>query len=356
MPCDDSPTNRQGPMDEQAVPDESLIAPRWFDWRRALSFQRISALYIWAGIIIIFAVWIPETFLTSATFVSLAGDQAVTTMVALGLIVALATGLFDLSVGAVLGSSAVLCAYLMVDKNWNPALAVVVTLLFGLAVGVVNSIVVVRFQVDSFIATLGMSSVLVAFQEWLTGNQQIIGLSSGYKRIATLKPLGIPIPFFYMLVLAVVLWYVLQLTPLGRYLYATGGSREIARLAGVRPERWMSMSLVVSAFVASAAGVVVLARTSGAGPTLGGSYLLPVFAASFLGATQFIPGRFNVWGTVVSVFVLATGTKGLQLAGLQPWVDKLFYGAVLVIAVILAGPTGVGRRLAGRRRTTGVPQ
>ncbi len=93
----------------------------------------------------------------------------------------------------------------------------------------------------------------------------------------------------------------------------------------------------------------MLARVSGAGPTLGASYVLPVFAATFLGATQFQPGRFNVWGTVLAVYLLGTGTKGLQLAGFEPWVDKPFYGAALIIAVALAGFEGRQRlRRKGR--------
>jgi len=339
-------------MEQTTVAERSTYSPTKFDWASALSFRKISAIYVWIGIIVLFGLWVPDTFLTSTTLVALAADNAVTTIVALGLIVALATGVFDLSVGAVLGSSAVLCAYLMIQQDIHPVLAIAITMFYGFCVGVINATVIVRFKVDSFIATLGMSSVLIALQEWLTKNQQIIGVSAGFKNIATLKPLGIPIPFLYMLLLAIILWYILQLTPIGRFLYATGGSREISRLAGIRPERWIWVSLITSSMVASFAGIVVLARISGAGPTLGGSYLLPVFAAAFLGATQFTPGRFNVWGTVVAVFVLATGTKGLQLAGFKPWVDKLFYGVVLVLAVILAGMSSNRRSLRWRRTET----
>ena len=341
-------TNTQtAPETKSADRSGSTAAPK--PWRSALSFQRTSGLYVWAALIVLFAIWVPDEFLTSTTWTTLASENSVTTIVALGLVVALAAGAFDLSVGAVLGASAAMCAYLMVERSWNPVLAIVVTLLVGALVGTVNGLIVVRFKVDSFIATLGMSSALLAFTEWLTDNQQITGLPDSFKEIATLKPLGIPIPFFYMLGIAFVLWYVLQLTPVGRFLYATGGSREIARLAGVQPERWVFMSLVTSAFVASIGGIIVLARVSGAGPTLGASYVLPVFAAAFLGATQFQPGRFNVWGTVLAVYLLGTGTKGLQLAGFEPWVDKLFYGAALIIAVALAGFEGRQRlRRKGR--------
>jgi ribose transport system permease protein len=322
-------------------------------WRSAFAFKRISGLYVWAAIFILFSLWVPDKFLTKVTWTSLAADQAVTTIVALGLVVALAAGVFDLSVGAVLGASAAITAHLMVEEHWNPVLAMLAALVFGLVVGLVNGIIVVRFKVDSFIATLGMSSVLTGLTEWLTKNQQIVGISNGFKKIATLKPLGIPIPFFYMLAIALVLWYILQLTPIGRYLYATGGSREIARLAGVRPERWIYVALLTSSFVASIGGIIVLARVSGAGPTLGATYVLPVFAAAFLGATQFQPGRFNIWGTVVAVYLLATGTKGLQLVGYDPWVDKLFYGAALIIAVALAGFEGRQRLRARRQAAAG---
>ena len=311
------------------------------------AFKRVSGLYIWLLVILVFSLWIPDLFLTEVTWTTLAAEQAVTTIVAVGLVVALAAGVFDLSVGATLGMAAAITAHLITREGWPAWAAVVVALGFGALVGLVNGLVVVRFKVDSFIATLGMSSVLFALLQWITENQQIVGLPSSYLDLASTKILGIPLPFYIMLVLALVLWYVMEWTPLGRYIEATGGNREAARLAGVPAQRLIVLSFVVSGTVAALGGVVVLARISGASPTLGNEYVLPVFAAAFVGATQFRPGRFNIAGTVVAVYLLATGTKGLQLAGAEPWITQLFYGIALILAVGLAS---LERRERTKRR------
>jgi ribose transport system permease protein len=129
---------------------------------------------------------------------------------------------------------------------------------------------------------------------------------------------------------------VLERTPLGRRVYATGGNLEAARLAGVRVTTVVVAALIACATIAAFAGVIVSANLATGDPTIGPAYLLPAFSAAFLGSTQFRGGRFNVWGTIVAVIVLATGVKGLQLAGAPIWIPDLFNGAALLLAVGLA--------------------
>ena len=305
-------------------------------WKQRLAFRRISGIYIFVVIFAIFAIRIPDTFLTTSTWSSLLSEQAVTTLVAVGLVVALASGVFDLSVGAVMGCSAAVTAYLVVNSHWSVWPALAASIVFGLLVGCLNALVVVKFRVDSFIGTLGMQSVLYAILLWVTNGQQIVGLPSVFLSMAYNKFLGIPLPFYIMLVVAFGLWYMMELTPLGRFIEATGGNRDAARLAGVPTTRLMSFAFLMSAVVAALAGVVLLSRVSGAAPNTGADYVLPVFAAAFLGRTQFRPGRFNIWGTVLAVYLLAMITKGLQLEGAQPWLTNLFYGVALILAVSLS--------------------
>ncbi|MBN9619243.1 MAG: ABC transporter permease, partial [Actinobacteria bacterium] len=159
---------------------------------------------------------------------------------------------------------------------------------------------------------------------------------TGFQRIANAEPLGIPILTIYVVVLAVVVWYVLQHTPLGRRLQATGVNADASRLAGIRTGRFVFGALVATGGFASIAGILVAARISTISTSVGPPYLLPAFAACFLGTTQFRPGRFNVWGTLVALYLLATGVKGLQLAGGQLWVTDLFNGVALIGAVSIA--------------------
>src|ERR1700712_1594111 len=128
----------------------------------ALSFRRSSALYVWAAIIVVFAIWTPDTFLTSTTLKTLLGEQAITATLAVGLTVPLAAAAFDLSVGYTLGLASVVVAWLVGVHGMAIGPAIVITLLTGAAVGALNGILINWIHIDSFIATLGVGSCLVA--------------------------------------------------------------------------------------------------------------------------------------------------------------------------------------------------
>jgi ribose transport system permease protein len=320
-------------------------------WARLAPY---SGLLIWAVLILFFALKLPDTFFTMSTLRSVASDQAITGLMALALLAPLAAGVFDLSIAGTMGLAVILVAYFQAKQGMNPVLAILLTLLIGIGIGVLNAIVVVKLRVDSFIGTLGMSSVLLAAIEWPTGGEQIFtGIPASFTDLASWRPLSIPVPFFYMLVVAAVIWYFLGYRQVGRYLYAIGSNPEAARLAGVRTDLLRAMSLVLSAFIASLAGVLFTAKIGSATTDSAGSYLLPAFAGAFLGATQIISGRFNVPGTLLAIYLLATGVKGLQLLGQPDWVNDLFNGCALILAVAMAG--FVERRVAGARRRGGAP-
>ena len=178
-----------------------------------------------------------------------------------------------------------------------------------------------------------MTSVLTAVVTAISGGEQIIGLPQSFSNIASNEIFGIALPVYMMLVVAVVVWYVLEHTPPGRRTYATGGNPEAARLTGVRTRTILVVSLIMGSAIAGFAGVIVTARSGASAPDVGVGYLLPAFAAAFLGSTQIRNGQFNVWGTVLAVYVLAVGVKGLQLAGAPIWLPDLFNGVALAVAV-----------------------
>lgn len=217
---------------------------------------------------------------------------------------------------------------------------------------------ITRLRIPAFIATLGVSSLLTAAVAWISSSQQIVNLPAGFAEIGTGQLFGLTYPFYIMLVVSVLLWYELERTDVGRRVYATGGSKEAAALAGVRTSRVILFALITCGVVSGLAGLLETSALASGDPTVGPGYLLPVIAAVFLGSTQFRGGRFNVWGTVVAAYVLAVGVKGLQLAGLPIWIPDLFNGAALLVAVGLAAwrrPQVFRReailRLLGRRRT-----
>jgi ribose transport system permease protein len=302
----------------------------------SLGLNKYSGLYVIAALILVFGIWLPETFLTTQTLKSVADQQSITALVALALIIPMAAGVFDLSVAAQVALSVVAVSWFQ-SHGYHPAVSVVAALLIGSAVGAINGFVVVRLNVNSFIATLGMSSLLAGLAFWVTGGQPIVsGFSPAFISAGRSQPFGIPLPVIYLVVIAGMLWYVLEFTPVGRYLYAAGGNSQAARLAGVRVDRVVFGSLVASGFVACLAGVILTAKLGVGSHEVGPPYLLPVFAAAFLGATQIKNGRVNVIGTIVAVYLLATGVKGLQLAGAPAYVNDIFNGGALIIAVALA--------------------
>lgn len=332
--------------------DSTMTAPELTDTHRiplrrriakALSFRNISAIYVFIILFVVFSLWVPATFLRPQTWSALLDSQAVTAVVAIGLVVALSAGTFDLAIGAEVGFGSIILAWLLVRIGMPEVPALILAVGAGAIVGIANGLLIVKAKIDSFIATLGMSSILLALIAWVSNSQQILGLPQSLVTIGLTKVFGITLPVIVLFVVALVVWYLLEKTPLGRRVYATGGNIDAARLAGVNVPAVIVGALVVCGAISALGGVMISSRLGTGDPTLGPSYLLPAFSAAFLGSTQFKGGRFNVWGTVVAVYVLATGVLGLQLAGAPIWIPDLFNGVALLIAVGLAkfqGRTG----------------
>ena len=307
---------------------------QWVAW---LGLHRFSGFYVWAVIIAVFAIWDPSVFLTLSNLQIIASEQAITAMIALAMLIPLACGEFDLSVAQLMGFSAINCAWMQFQLHYPAGLAIVITLVIGLLVGCTNAFLVVRLGISSFIATLGMTSILDALGYWLTGSQDVAsGVSPSLISFGNLEVLGISSGVWALAIIALIMWFVLQRVPAGRYLYATGDNAQAARLTGIRTNRVVASSFITSALLAAIIGVIYLSQVGVASLTAGPPYLLPALSAVFLGATQITPGRFNVLGTVVAVYVLATGVKGLQLTVAAPWANELFTGCALIVAVGLS--------------------
>jgi len=318
-------------------PDAASVEPQpWLArLRRLVAFRNMAALYLLALLVVVFGLWVPETFLTVSTLRSLLSNEAISCLVAVGLVVSISAGALDLAIGAEVGLGAVLVARLLIGSV-PTALAIVLTLAGGAAVGVFSWLMITRAKIPSFIATLAVSSLLTAAIAWISSSQQIVNLPRGFAQLGNGQLFGLVWPFWIMLSVALLLWYLLEHTALGRRIYATGGNPQAATLAGIRTSRVLLFALMTSGVVAGLAGLLLSSQLSAGDPTVGPGYLLPVIAAVFLGSTQFRSGRFNIWGTVVAAYVLAVGVKGLQLAGLPIWIPDLFNGAALLLAVGLA--------------------
>jgi ribose transport system permease protein len=320
----------------ETAPDAAPIPERE---RRSLApaLERSGLVLTWVVMIAVFSALRPDTFATSANFSTILGSQAVLVVLALGLIIVLTAGDYDLSIAGVLSLSAMMIAVLNAKHGWPIGAAILAALAAGAAVGFVNGLFVMIFGVNSFIVTLGTGTVLQGVVLWMSNSETISGVSDGLvDAVVGTTLLGIPIGFYYGLLLCVVLWYVFEYTALGRRLLFVGRGRKVSRLSGFNVARLRWGALIVTGVLSAAAGVLYAGTTGGADSTSGASFLLPAYAAAFLGATTIKPGHYNALGTVVAVYLLAVGTTGLLQLGAADWVNDVFNGVSLLIAVTAA--------------------
>lgn len=299
----------------------------------AVILQRYALLVALVALIAVFSILRPDSFFSVANLTSTLGIQASLALLALGVTVVLLVGEFDLSAASVMGMSASVVAYLTTARDFSILTAVGVVLVIGLLIGAVTSFFVVKVGLHSFIVTLGMGTLVTGAAIGLAGTTTIGGIPAGLTDVFRANILGVEAAFFLMLAVAVIGWVLLQKMPLGRNIFFTGEAPTAAALAGIRVKALRVGSLVTSSVLASLAGVMLVGQIGAASPTIAAPYLLPAYAAAFLGATAFTPGRFNVWGTLFAVYLLAVGTIGFQLLGLSSWVTDVFNGAVLILAV-----------------------
>jgi ribose transport system permease protein len=299
--------------------------------------QRVALPVAWLLLIVGFGIANPGVFLTAATFQTMLGSQAVLLVLTLALIVPLTAGDYDLSVAGVLTLSAMMVAILNVQHGWPIWAAILAAIAMGLVVGLINGLIMVFFGIESLIVTLGMGTLLTGITLWASDSATISGISQTLVDYVIVKRFaGISLAFFYAIALCALLWWVLEYTSVGRRLLFVGRGRSVSKLSGVRVGRVRVGALMGSAVLAALAGVLYAGTSGGADPSSGSTLLLPAFAAAFLGATSIMPGRFNPWGTAIAVYFLVTGITGLQLMGVQSYVQQLFYGGALLVAVALS--------------------
>ena len=168
------------------------------------------------------------------------------------------------------------------------------------------------------------------------------GLNPGYANAFSFSFLGLELPFWLALLAVLVLWYVYSFTPLGRRLFFVGANPNVAAVSGIRVKRMKFASLIVGSLMAAVAAIVAAGYLNGTDPTLGSNLLLPVLSSAFLGTTCITIGRPSPWGTFIATYLLVTGYTGLEIMGLAGWIQQVFYGAALVLAIAVATLTGKG--------------
>lgn len=311
---------------------------------------RYGLLLILVVLLIGFSLAKPSSFATVNNYRSILNNEVVVVLLALAAMMPLIIGEFDLSVAGILGVTQALATGLCALQGLSPGVAVPLSLGAGAVLGLVNGLVIVKFKINAFIATLASSTVMGGVVIWYTNGSPIYqGVPVSLTRLARGSVVGIPLAVVYMVAVAAVLWFVLARLPIGRRLYAVGGNRRAAQLSGIRSERLVIASFIASGTLAGLAGIVLGSELGSTVPGGEGAYLLPAFAGAFLGATAIHSGRFNPIGTVLAAYTLSVAIAGLQQLGAPAWVQPVFNGTVLVLAVGLSGYAT--RAKAARART-----
>jgi ribose transport system permease protein len=300
-------------------------------------------------LVVMFSVMMPRTFPTLLTVQSILSDKAIVAFLALAEMAVISCAQFDLSVGFNVSLLHSLAIGLIVNNGMPWPAVFVVILALGVFMGLVNGLLVRVAKIDSFIATLGVGTFNYGLAGWYTGGQQLIGnLPAGFTALDQIRVFGVPFSALLLLAIAVVMWIVFEFLPIGRYLYVIGANERTAELTGIRVNRYVIGTFMVSGLLTAVASLALAARIQVGQSNVGQEFLLPAFVGALLGATTVKPGRVNVWGTLVAVLILAVGISGIEQLGGEFYVESLFNGGALVIAVGMAGWASRRRLRASR--------
>jgi ribose transport system permease protein len=314
--------------------------------RLARFASKWGLLVVLVVLIALFTALKPDTFPTAFNIRSILNNKSISAMVALAAMIPIAANRFDLSVAFVLGISQMLAIGL---QNYGIPWPLVALLLLalGAVVGLANGLLVTIVGIDSFIATLGTGTILLGINQWYSGGVQVLApLSQSFLDLSAVV-YGVPLPALYVALIAIVMWVVFDHLPIGRFIYVLGISPRAAQLNGISERKYISGAFVAAGILSAWAGIVLQSQLQVGQSTVGQEYLLPAFTAVLLGATAIKPGRVNVWGTIIAVAVLAVTVAGLNQLGAPFFVEALFNGATLIVAVGLAVTANKRQTVAG---------
>jgi ribose transport system permease protein len=302
-------------------------------------------------IIAVFSALRLTTFLTSTNFQSIGQVRAPYALLALAFMIPLAANEFDLSVGFLAELGSILVIGLQARSGLGWGLACLLVIVISALVGLVNGVLVTKLRVSSFIATLGTGTFILGVSTWYTGGMQIFSATYPHGFLLwSENVIGIPVSVLVTLALAVVLWLWFEYLATGRRLYVIGTNPRAAALIGIPVDRLKILSFVLSGTITGMAGCLLGSQLRMGQVGINAALLLPAFTGALLGSTSVRPGRVNVWGTLIATALLGITVSGLQLVGAEFYVEQLFNGAMLVVAVALSVFAAQRRELATARR------
>jgi len=315
-----------------------------FNWWRFLG--RYGAILVLIAMIVVFTILRPHSFATSSNFINILNQSALTAVISMGLTFPLVAGEFDLSIGYQASFAGVLCVGLMEKSGASIPEAIVLVILAGSIIGLANGLIVTRVGVNALITTLGVGTIVVGLNYAYTGGVPVsLANPEAFIKLTFTKWLGIPTPVYFMAVIAIILWTLLNRTVTGQSMQAVGGNPEAARLSGIRVDRIRVITFVIAAVCAAITGILLASSTGSAAVDAGDSYLLNAFAATFFGSAVLRDGQFHIVGTLIGVLTVSIGFNAMAILGLNTYWQYLFQGGLLIFAV---GVGTIARRQAER--------
>ncbi|MEU8802973.1 ABC transporter permease [Spirillospora sp. NPDC048819] len=299
---------------------------------------RTGLLIAFALAVLTFSLVRPDTFFTADNLRSMLLQSGAPLILAVGLTILLVLGDFDLSIGSMLGLGGASAVTMMALHGMPWQLAIAVAIGVAVIVGLVNGVIVAYFGTSSFVTTLAMGTVLVGIEFAFTDQKTIYeGVAQTYLSLGQSAPFwGINVQVWIAAGTAILVWLLLEHTEIGRFFHAIGGNPDAAYFSGIAVRRLRVLGFVLVAVAAAIAGILITAQAGSSAPQAGIPYLLPAYAAAFLGSTSFRPGQFNVAGTVVATLFLQVILTGLQMLQLSTAYINVVQGAVLIVAMLLS--------------------
>lgn len=303
----------------------------------ARGLSKYGTIFAFMLMFIGFSIDMPSLFLSRENLTNILSEVAIGGIISCGLTVCLAAGEFDLSIGYNASFAGVLVTGFMSFQHLPIVAAIVATLAVGVFIGAVNGLIVTGAGVSSFITTLGVGTAIVGVNfVYNSGAPVTLGLPKAFGQMSLDEVFGLPVPVIAMLVVALVLWVVLNKTVLGKNIQAVGGNSVAARLAGVHVNRTRIAALIICAVCASAAGILLASELGSGQYDAADNYLLNAFAAAFLGTVAVRDGDFHIVGTLIGVLTVGVAFNGLALLGAPTYYQYLFNGGLLVVAVAVS--------------------
>ena len=288
------------------------------------------------GLIIIVCVFsvLSPVFLTIPNLLNILQQSSINAAIALGMTLVIISGCIDLSVGSTAAFSAVVGASLMV-AGVPVSISIIGALVVGMLCGAFSGVLVAYAGLQPFIVTLGGLSLFRAIALIYTGGNPIFGIPPDFRNFINGQFFGVPCPIIIVAAIAIILWVIMNKTPLGEYILAVGRNQEAARVAGVPVEKTKVIVFVISGLLASISSLILIARLGAAEPTLGNLWELDAIAAAAIGGASLMGGKGSILGTIVGAIILGALRNGLTLMNIQAFYQLLATGLIIIVAMLI---------------------